>query len=300
MPGICVQCKHYGGYLQPGDDGARVLVGLGATTEITGDGLKQVSDGNATGSCFPTYLALCENGENGLFNLAGVLGETHVLQHHDTRQKQSGGVGESLAGNVGSGTVDGLEDGALVTNVARRGQTETADETGAEIGQNVAVKVGHDEDLVVVRQRVGDHLEAGVVEQLGVKLDFGKLLGELAGGVEEETVGHFHDGGLVDNAHLFLAGADGVLEGVAEDALGSLLGDELDGLDDAIDDDVLDARVLALCVFTDEDGVDVVVGSLVAGNGLARAQVGKEVEGAAERQVERDVTLANGRLEVYI
>jgi hypothetical protein len=100
----------------------------------------------------------------------------------------------------------------------------------------------------------------------------------------------------VDDADLVLASGNGVLEGEAEDALGCLLGDELDGLDDAIDDDVLDARVLALGVLTDEDGVDVVVGGLIAGNGLARAQVGEEVEGTAEGQVERDVTLADGGL----
>jgi len=100
----------------------------------------------------------------------------------------------------------------------------------------------------------------------------------------------------VDDADLFLARGDGVLEGEAQDALRGLLCDELDGLDDAVDDDVLDARVLALCVFTDQDRVDVVVGGFVAGNGLAGTQVGEEVEGAPESQVEGDVAFADGGL----
>jgi hypothetical protein len=101
----------------------------------------------------------------------------------------------------------------------------------------------------------------------------------------------------VDGADLVLADLLGVLEGVAQDALGSLAGDELDGLDDAVDNDVLDARVFSLGVLTDENGVDTVVGGLVALDGLARTDVGEEVEGTTESQVERDVALADGGLE---
>lgn len=58
---------------------------------------------------------------------------------------------------------------------------------------------------------------------------------------------------------------------------------------------MLDARVLALGVLADQDGIDVVVGGLVTGDGPARADVGEEIEGAAEGQVEGDVPFANGR-----
>lgn len=219
-----------------------------------------------------------------------------MLQHHDGAQKQSSGVGKGLTGNIGGGTVDSLEDGALVTNVTGGGETETTDQTGAHVGQNVTVQVGHDKDLVVVGGRVGDDLEARVVQQLSVELDVGELLGDLAGGVQEETVGHLHDGGLVDDTDLLLVDGLRVLEGEAEDTLGSLLGDELDALDDAVNNDVLNAGVFTLGVLTDENGVDVVVGGLVASNGLAGTQVGEEVESTTKSQVEGDVTLTNGSL----
>lgn len=244
-----------------------------------------------------TYLALGESLEDGGLDLVGVLEETHVLQHHDGGKEESGGVGKALAGDVGSGTVDGLEDRALVTDVAGGGQTKTTDQTGAHVGENVTVQVGHDEDLVVVGSGVGDDLEAGVVEELGVELDVGVLLGDLATKVEEETVGHLHDGGLVDNADLGLADVLGVLEGEAEHALTGLAGDELDRLDHAVNNDVLDAGVLALGVLADEDGVDVVVGGLVSLDALAGTHVGEQVEGPSEGQVERDVALADGRGE---
>jgi hypothetical protein len=193
--------------------------------------------------------------------------------------------------------VDSLEDGALVTNVAGRGQTKTTNETSAHIRQNVSVQVGHNEDFVVVGSGVRDHLQAGVVQQLGVELNLGVFLGHLAGGAEEETVGHLHDGGLVHGADLFPANVAGVLEGVSQHALRGLAGDELDALDNTVDHDMLNARVLSLGVLTDQHSVDIVVGCLVAGNGFAWSDVGEEVEGSAERQVERDVALSNGRRE---
>ena len=223
--------------------------------------------------------------------------ETHVLQHHDTAKKHSSGVGEALAGNIGGGTVDGLEDGALVTNVTGGGETETTDQTGAHVGQNVTVQVRHDEDLVVVGGRVSDNTQACVVQQLSVELNVGEFLSDLTGGVEEQTVGHLHDGGLVDNADLLLVDGLRVLEGKTEDTLGSLAGDELDALHDTIDDNVLDTGVFTLGVLTDENGVDVVVGGLVASNRAARTQIGEQVESTAESQVQGDVTLANGSLE---
>ncbi len=240
------------------------------------------------------YLALCKDLEDSLLNVAGLLGEAHVSQHHDGAEKKRGGIGELLASNVGCGTVDSLEDGAVVTNVSGRSETETTDETSAHVGENVSVQVGHDEDLVVVGDRVGDHLQAGVVQQLGVEFDVGELLGNLAGGAEEETVGHLHDSGLVHSADLLPANIAGVLESVSQNALRSLAGDELDALYNAINHNVLNTGVFSLGVLTDQDRVDVVVGCLVAGDGSAGSDVGEEVEGTAESKVEGDVALADG------
>lgn len=244
-----------------------------------------------------THLALGKHLEDGLLDVVGVVGEAHMPQHHQGGKEQGRGVRELLARNIGSATVDGLEDGALVTNVTGRSQSETTDQTSAHVGQNVTVQVGHDEHLVVVRQRVGDHLQARVVQELSVELNVGKVLGDVAGSREEQTVGHLHDGGLVHSAHLLAANVAGVLEGIAQDALRGLAGDELDALHDTVDNDVLDARVLALGVLTDKHRVHIVVGGLVALDAAARAHVGEEVEGTAESQVERDVALADGGRE---
>ena len=250
-------------YLQLGNDSAGVLVGLRLSAQIASQG-----------------LSFRQGIKSGLLDPVRELVELHVPQHHQGAEQEGGGVGEGLAGDVGGGTVDGLEDGALVADVAGGRQAEAADQTGAHVREDVTVQVGHDEDLVVVGKRVGDHLQAGVVEQLVVELDAGEVLGDIAGGVEEETVGHLHDGGLVDDADLLAADLLGVLEGESQDTLAGLPGDQLDALDDTINHDVLDARVFTLGVLANQDGVNVVVCGLVAGDGPAWPQVGEEVEGS--------------------
>ena len=98
------------------------------------------------------------------------------------------------------------------------------------------------------------------------------------------------------DADLLLVDGLGILEGEAQDALGGLLGDELDALNNTVNDDVLDTGVFTLGVLTDQNSVDVIVGGLVAGNGAAGTNVGEQVEGTTQSQVQGDVTLADGGL----
>lgn len=65
---------------------------------------------------------------------------------------------------------------------------------------------------------------------------------------------------------MLLSNRLGVLEAESQDTLGGAASDELDGLNNTVNDLVLDARVFSLSVLTDEDGVDIVVRSLEAGN----------------------------------
>jgi len=56
---------------------------------------------------------------------------------------------------------------------------------------------------------------------------------------------------------------------------------------------VLNARVLSFCVFTDENGVDIIIRCLISGNGDTWPDVGEKVESPSESQVERNVTLSD-------
>lgn len=269
--------------LQTADDGSGILVGLGRSTKITSQG-----------------LALSEGIEDSLLDADSVVLKTHVSQHHDGGEEESSWVGKSLASDIWGRSVDSLEDRALITNVGGWGKTETTNETSAHVRENVSVQVWHDEDLVVIWSWVGDNLQAGVVDKLSVELGGWEVLGDALGGGKEKSIGHLHDGGLVDGADLGAADVLGVLEGVAADALGSLTGDELDGLDNAVNDDVLNAGVLSLGVLSDQDGVNTIVWGLVAGNGATWTNVGEEVECAAEGEIEGDVSLSDWGLNACL
>jgi hypothetical protein len=88
--------------------------------------------------------------------------------------------------------------------------------------------------------------------------------------------------------------AYGILEGVIGDAFRGGAGDDFDALDDALDNLMLDARVFALGVFSDNDSVDVLVQGRMSGNAPAGSDVGIQVECLAKRQVQRDVPPPNG------
>jgi hypothetical protein len=58
---------------------------------------------------------------------------------------------------------------------------------------------------------------------------------------------------------------------------------------------MLNTRVLALGVLADENGVDVIIGSLVSLDRDARTDVGEQVECTTEGEVQGHVALANCR-----
>lgn len=242
-------------------------------------------------------LALSKGIKDSLLNADSVGLKTHVSQHHDRGEEKGSWVGKSLSSDIWSRSMDSLEDRALIANVGRWGKSKTSNKTSAHVGENVSVQVWHDKDLVVVWGWVGNDLQAGVVDELGVELGGWEVLGDALSGGQEKSIGHLHDRGLVDGADLGAADVLGVLEGVAADALGSLTGDELDGLDDAVNNNVLNAGVLSLGVLSDQDGVDTIVWGLVAGDGAARTDVGEEVECATEGKVEGNVSLSDWGLD---
>lgn len=84
-----------------------------------------------------------------------------------------------------------------------------------------------------------------------------------------------------------------MIKRVSGHALACFPSNELDGLDYTINNLMLDTRVFALSVLSNEDGVDIIVGGLVALDGCARSNICKEVEGTTQSQVEGYVAFAN-------
>jgi len=241
-------------------------------------------------------LAFCQCVEHRFLNAVCMVVQAHVLQHHDTTQQQSRRVCETFSSDIWRGAVHGLEDRALISNVAGRGETKASDQPRAHVGQDITVQVRHNQDFIVVWCGVSDDLEAGIIEQLRVELDLWELLADVPCRPKEQSVGHLHDGGLVDSSDLALANIFCVLESELQHSLGSCPSDELDTLHDTVNHYVLDSRVLSFRILTDQYDVHIIVWGLVAGNRATRSYICEKIECSTKSKIERDVAFANRRL----
>lgn len=223
--------------------------------------------------------------------------ETKVAQEHAARQDHGGRVGLVLALDVKADvSASGLEDGNVTAHVAAGHDAGPADKSGTNVGQNAAVQVRHDHDVELLR--AGNSLHGGVVDNHVVDLEGGVLLGNVVEGAAEQPVGQLHDVGLVDARHLGAAVGQGEGEGKLGNPLRLGAGDDLEGLDHAGDALVLEARVLALGVLTDDAQVHVLVARLVAGYVLDQADGGVDVELLSHGDVEALVARsADGRVQ---
>jgi hypothetical protein len=217
--------------------------------------------------------------------------ETEVPEQHATREEQSGGVGLVLALDVKTDvTAARLEDSDLAAHVAARNDTRATDEGSTNVGENATVEVRHDHDVELLR--AGNSLHGGIVDNHVVDLKGRVLLGDLVEGAAEQTVGKLHDVGLVDAGNLGAAVGKGESEGELRNALRLGAGDDLERLNNAGNALVLETRVLALGVLTDNAQIDILVTSLVARDVLDEGDRGVDVELLTHSDVEGRVARA--------
>lgn len=253
-------------------------------------------------------LALGQVGVDGGVDFGGGGLLVEELEHEGGAAQGGDGVGNVLAHNVGGAAVAGLADGEALADVGAGDEAEGADEGGGAVGENVAVEVGGDDDVVGLG--LAEELVDHAVDDL--LLD-GDGVGEARGGEggarrgAEEAVGLGQDVGLVgdgDEGALVdgggaggadLLAAQGNVAGHGGDAVRGALGDALDGLGDLAVGGVagrllLDVEVLG--VLADNDHVDGLGGRE---DRLDGADVGVEVELLAQGDNGRRVALDGRR-----
>ncbi|MNV15132.1 hypothetical protein D3C71_1058450 [compost metagenome] len=262
-----------------------------------------------------------------------------MAQHHFGGQDLGTRVHIVLAGVLGGRAVGGLEHGDGVAQVRARGDADAADLCGQCVGHVVAVEVQRGDHAVfggtqqdLLQERVGDAVLDGdflarlgvlelhpraAVDQLGAEF----LGGQVVAPVTEATFGELHDVALVDQGHAGLVVVDGVLEGLAHEALGAFARNRFDadarGVGEA---DLLDAHLvlqeldelLGLVAFGFELDAGVDVFRVLAEDhhvGLVRLahraghalevldgpQADVQVEFLAQRHVQRADAAADGR-----
>ena len=165
------------------------------------------------------------------------------------------GFARCLPGDVGRAAVDGLEHRDLGPEVRRADDAEPADQAGAEIRHDVAVQVRQHQhvELLRVASRAACTRRRRSARRTGCR---GTRARHVADAVEEQPVAELHDVRLVDRRHLLAAVPPRVLEGELRDARRRALGDDLQALDDAGHDFVLEPGVEILGVLADDDEVD--------------------------------------------
>ena len=175
----------------------------------------------------------------------------------DGRQR----IGDSLAGDVRRGAVDGLEHGGelpLRVQVGPGGQAHAAGDGGAQVGEDIAEEVGGDNDLKPLR--VFDHEHAGRVHQQGVCLHIRVFPADLGKNLVPEDHGVVERVALADARQRFVF-LPGQLVGVADDPLAAMAGEHA-VLDDhfvrlALIQPRAAAGVFALAVLADEGHIDI-------------------------------------------
>src|SRR3984957_14570969 len=243
----------------------------------------------------------------GLLDAEGGAAFAQVLEHHDGTEEQGSGISEAFAGDVGCGAVDGLEHGAVVADVAAGDDAQSADQACGQIAHHVAVEIREQQDVELAR--VEHDLHAGVVYDELFVFYFRIARRDGANRFQEQAIRQFHDVGLVDGVNFFAAVFLGIVEREFRDARRGFLSDDLQALDDAGNDLVLEARVEIFGIFANDHDIDAVEARFHAGEILDRAQVRIEVEGLSQRDVdagcatgdrsahgalERDFVAANG------
>src|ERR1700730_4644368 len=181
-----------------------------------------------------------------------------------------------------------LEDRALRPQIRARNQSQSADKRAAQVAQNVSVQVLRQQYVVLVR--IHHQLHAGVVYDVLVVLHLRKALANLAAAAQKQPVRELHDVRLVDRMDLLSSMFAGIVEGKLGNPRRTLLGNNLQRLHHARNDDVLEPRIQVFHVFAHDNDVQPRIAGLQPGKILDRTKVRKALELLTQGDIDRRET----------
>ena len=181
--------------------------------------------------------------------------------------------------------MDRLEHGRFPPHIGRAGQPNGPRHLRRHVGQDIAVEVERHHHIQAFR--LGRHARRADVNNLVVGPQVGILGGHLVEDAMEQAVGELHDIVFGHAGDFFAAIGAGVLEGIADNALGAGTGNQFENLDDFIGLLVLDAGVQVFFVLADDDEVHARVGRCDVGRvRLAGSHVGEQTERLANSHIQ--------------
>jgi len=217
--------------------------------------------------------------------------ESKVPKHHGGAENHSSWVGTVGPHNILRDVpAAGLEEGVFPADIATRDDTGPANEGSANVGNDSAIKVGHDHDIELGRPR--HELHGGVVDDHVIEGEprVLVLLCNLAESVKEQAVAELHDVGLVHTSDFLAVVFEGKVKGETNNAVCLCTSGDLETFYDARVALVLEARVLALGVLTNDGKIHTLVTGGEARERLAKDDGGVDVKLLTHGNVPGDVT----------
>src|SRR5208337_1500651 len=206
-----------------------------------------------------------------------------MAQHQNSGAKHCRWIGHIFAGDIGCRAVHCFEHGALVSEICAGNQTESTNKRRAQVGDDVAIEVFQQQHVVLVR--VHHQLHTGVVHNVLAVSNLRIFSGDIARAADEQPVRELHDIGFVNSVDLLTLEAACIFKRKAGDAGRGLLSDDLQTFNHAGNDLVLDARVQAFGIFSNDDEVN----PRVTGGNAGKIDDGTEVGEQLELLTQRDV-----------
>jgi len=191
--------------------------------------------------------------------------------------------------------MDGFEHGAIVAEIGAGDNAETAYQACREIGNDVAIEVGQDENIEGLRPH--HELHAGIINDQFAVFDTRKSRGGFTAAAQKQAVAHLHDVGLVDGDDFLSFLQGGVFEGRFRDFFRSDSGDDFQAFHHVGHYFVLDSGVEIFRIFAEDDHVDRKIGKTrfqprKHANG---AEIHKQIQAFAQRHVDAGMAAGDGR-----
>ena len=193
----------------------------------------------------------------------GQIMPAHVCQHHRGSENQRKRVRDSLAGDVGSRTMNRFEYGRILPDVRTGSHPKASDQPGDFIGENVAKQIRRDDDIEL--PRIQNELHGAGIHNPVFRFHASFVgFSDFASGFQKHAGERFQDVGLMDDRYFLAPMSHRVIEGKLRDSTASRAridtGADRNGMRITIDGDVVfESDVEALRVFANRDEIDVLV-----------------------------------------
>ena len=187
--------------------------------------------------------------------------------------------------------MDRLENCTVLADICAGGQTKTANQTCTQVGNDIAVKVGADQNIIFLRVHHQTHTHG--IDNAVCKFDLRIFLCNLSCNIQKQTVCAFHDVCLMYGCYFFSSFSYGIFKGVTADALAALSGNQLDAFRRILANHVFNPCIQVFCIFAHDNKVNMIISCDYAGIGFGRAHVCIKVKSFAQCYVYAAEALAD-------